>query len=193
MNKPTNTAKQLWDDASDQALRRLIAEGCSYTLVANRLGRTRNSVAGRVARLQIQTPNRPSYPTVRPTTVRPTSAPHTADTALPATTPANKYAAHRAITGDELMEDIVENHTVERVGPLDFPETKIVGVPFLQIRSSQCHAPLDERDEDGLITYCGAPVRKPGESYCKPCRDKFFIKPVRHATNRGDKNASTTR
>jgi hypothetical protein len=180
-----NNLRREWTQNEDEVLKRMIAEGASLTLIAQRLGPdfSRNAVAGRASRLQIRSSNPRAFASGAANPARRKQAGTTVR-------PIEKYETHKTVETLEVVREIVSMDT--EVFPVTIGEGKTVecrmvekvtingkaGVPFMEARSFHCRTVIGEdvgEDEIILARFCGKQVRKPGESYCPQCHSKFFV------------------
>lgn len=54
---------------------------------------------------------------------------------------------------------------------------------LMNIRVSDCHYPLDLRNEKGFRMYCAAPLKSPKQTYCDDHRAVMFYKPKKDEAN----------
>jgi hypothetical protein len=150
------TEKRNWTAEEDAELARLVSEGVSFTLISQKLNRPRNACIGRAHRMGLKHPNKKVSTGSR-----------------------NRANSQRPMA---IIKPTVKLRVIMSDTPQDNakPEVTTSGrepVSFLSLRSNQCHAPCDDfRCDDGLIKYCGEPVRKAGDAYCKRHHEMFFYK-----------------
>jgi hypothetical protein len=177
-----NNQRREWTQNEDEVLKRMIADGASYTLIAQRLGPqfSRNAVAGRASRLQIRSSNPQGFASGRANPARRKQA-------GPTVRIIDKYAAHKTVGTSEVREIVSmdtevfpvttgEGKTVEcrTVEPIVSTAGNDGSVGLLGLKALHCRTVVG-LGEDGLSLHCGAEVRKIGESYCPQCRSKFFV------------------
>ena len=126
-----------WTEERIELLRKLAGLKLSARLIAAKMGVTKNSVIGKLNRLQIY--RREIIETVK-----------------------RRY--NRAIVYKPLVPRAknVKQPYLPFIPAIDVPVLK---VPLLDLESHHCRYPLDERCEDGFALFCGLPIHN--TSYCR--------------------------
>jgi hypothetical protein len=157
--------KRNWTPEEDNELRRLIAEGASFSLIAPKLNRPRNACIGRAHRLGVKSTNKSGFASggANPAVER---SHHTKVTPFQRAM-ADQSTFHRPTFREaKIMEEPI---------PCDLtPANSNEPVSFLVLKNSQCRTVVGS-GEDGLSLHCGAPVKRVGTPYCEECRSKFFV------------------
>ncbi len=136
-----------WTDIEDGDLRRLITEGAPFSLISQKMNRSRCSCIGRAQRLGIEHPNYARRDLSR-TSIR--SKPKAA---------------------------IARNYEVRVCEPVTVIPEPIVGagVTIIDLKNRQCRAIVGRDEETELMTYCAEPTA-PGRSFCGFHHKAYFYK-----------------
>lgn len=190
-----------WTEARVATLRRLAAEGLTGAEIAERLGVTRNTALGKLARLGVKLA-RPWGAHVAPDQVARMAWPAEVDAAFRAAV-AEGASARALAERFDCAESAVRSraallglslrlvphkparprmvHPVAGVvaaEPAAQPERR--PTLLLDLRRGQCRFPLwaDDAPEAARF-HCGAPVAQEGSSWCAACRAVVFARPAR--------------
>ncbi len=145
-----------WTQAEDDTLVRLIHQGSPYSLVCQKLNRSRCSCIGRAQRLGVVHPNFRKRDSRRVTVVH-----------KPRPDPVIKV---RAMSCDAITTDAVVT------GPVEYSPAG--GVTIINLKNRQCRAVVGRDSELELMTYCAEPTQ-PGRSFCDTHHATYFYKLTR--------------
>jgi hypothetical protein len=143
-----------WSDAEIEQARKYFAEGMSSSMIGRQIGRSRNAVIGKLARVGLSS-------AVQPTLRK------------PLTRQLGGFAARVLIGGArrkkaaakaELQVD--EPFGWRRLACHSVPGYSGKPLPLLELTSNQCRYPLDQVD-GGPLLFCGAPTMGAGTSWCQ--------------------------
>jgi GcrA cell cycle regulator len=158
-----------WTDEMIEDLTTMWKEGLTTAEIAKKLGVSKNSIVGKVHRLNL--PARPS-----PIKKKEDDSPELALEPKPVkVTPAPakvKPAVEKPVT--------VEKHVAEAPVPASVPQPKVKksnGLTLTELDNHTCRWPLgDPRDEN--FCFCGKKVRA-GQTYCEEHAAVAYVKPVK--------------
>lgn len=132
-----------WSDERAARLKELVADKQTASQIATVLGVTRNAVIGKVHRLGIELHTRPG------------------SRVFPRPKPIKRRNAGATIASIKSRTRKLPPHTYQHQTADVVP----LGIPFMETKETECHWPLDERGDDGLILFCGHP-KWGGCPYC---------------------------
>jgi hypothetical protein len=134
-----------WTPAEDDQIQALRREGFSTSIIAERLGRTRNAIIGRLGRTSVPAPERPI----------------------------NKSAMkkRRYVLPPVAANTNIECYSADQL-PIEPDDLFEGGVTLVELKSNQCRNVTGHNGY--LATYC-AEASPVGHSYCPACRAKIYI------------------
>lgn len=159
-----------WTDQMVEDLKRMWEEGLTTGEIGKRLGVSKNSIVGKVHRLQLSG---------RPSPIKKKDAPAGENTA-PKPAKAEKPAPQINKTKEEKAPAKEEEVVVEVSAPISVPEPKIQVKPsgktmLTDLDNHTCRWPIgDPKDEN--FHFCGRKV-KIGQTYCEEHANIAYVKP----------------
>ena len=159
-----------WTDQMVEDLKRMWEEGLTTGEIGKRLGVSKNSIVGKVHRLQLSG---------RPSPIKKKNAPAEENT-TPKAAKAEKPAPQINKPKEEKAPTKEEEVVVEVSAPISVPEPKIQVKPsgktmLTDLDNHTCRWPIgDPKDEN--FHFCGRKV-KIGQTYCEEHANIAYVKP----------------
>jgi hypothetical protein len=147
-----------WTEKDDDTLSDLYAKGLTSSQIGARMGRSRNSIIGRVHRLGLQKTRGITQPKLAHKVTKPVKHIKLAPVAK-SLTPAYFY----------VPKPVSPECPKQTVGIYSYPKPPhFKGVSLIALEPDECRYPYE--NTDGVIEFCGQ-RRKPDSSYCPGCHD----------------------